>query len=428
MTDLYIILFAALTILLIYVVKKFEYDILEPSIIFLTTMTFSVLMSMIVSEKWAFTIEINTCILIILSMVAFILGDLFIYKSFGKKIKIDVKKNYFYINDAKLIAIFFIMIIMAAFSIKESYEMSVNLGNTSGISEMIRINRQAIEAKTATLSKFMNYRSMIAQVLAYSCFFVFIYNFINFKIKKYRLLIPILLYIPFLILNTGRMILITLIIYIFIILGIIYQKKCGYDLKSKIFTLKMLIISGITFIILFLVMGIFTGKTISEERTPLIILAHYAGVSIPAFDYFVNQIQTETLYIGSHTLHGIYRAFNSLGINLPEVPLFLPFVRFNSIDTNVYTAEARYIRDYGIIGTFAILWILGAFYSYLYNFLKTRENFLILMIYGYLAYPLFLSSIDERFLMDFASTTPVYMIILFIFAKKILIEWRKFEE
>ena len=112
----------------------------------------------------------------------------------------------------------------------------------------------------------------------------------------------------------------------------------------------------------------------------------------------------------------------TLGFDLPSVPLFLPFVKFVGIDTNVYTAEARYIHDYGWVGMTLILWSFGAIYSFAYRFVRARETALPLMFYGFCAYPLFLSSIDERVMLDFAGTTPIYILMLLFLTDKIFLK------
>ena len=104
------------------------------------------------------------------------------------------------------------------------------------------------------------------------------------------------------------------------------------------------------------------------------------------------------------------------------MPLFLPFVTFNGIDTNVYTAEARYIWDYGWLGMTLILWSFGAIYAFAYRYVSERSAAFPLMFYGFCAYPLFLSSIDERVMLDLFGTTPVYVFILLWLSGKIFFE------
>ena len=69
-----------------------------------------------------------------------------------------------------------------------------------------------------------------------------------------------------------------------------------------------------------------------------------------------------------------------------------------------------------------ILWSFGAIYSFAYRFVRARETALPLMFYGFCAYPLFLSSIDERVMLDFAGTTPIYILMLLFLTDKIFLK------
>ncbi len=109
--------------------------------------------------------------------------------------------------------------------------------------------------------------------------------------------------------------------------------------------------------------------------------------------------------------------------NIDNIDMFLPFVKFNGIDTNVYTAEWRYVRAFGVIGMAAIMWLLGAFYSIYYNWLKYSSNKITaLLLYATISYPLFLSSIDERFFLDLFGTTIIYMGVCIWGTKKLLLD------
>ena len=115
-----------------------------------------------------------------------------------------------------------------------------------------------------------------------------------------------------------------------------------------------------------------------------------------------------------------------LGFDFPNVKIFLPFTEFNGINTNVYTAEWRYVKDFGITGMMAIMWLLGVFYSTFYNWLKYSETGIYgLLLYGTISYPLFLSSIDERFFLDLFGTSIIYIALVLFVTKKILIDRKR---
>lgn len=97
-------------------------------------------------------------------------------------------------------------------------------------------------------------------------------------------------------------------------------------------------------------------------------------------------------------------------------------MKFDGIDTNVYTAEWRYYKDFGIMGMSAIMWILGAFYTFFYNKIKyCSSSPFIAIFYSSIAFPLFLSSIDERFFIDLFGTSILYQFLLLYLCYKIVI-------
>ena len=422
MVDFFVPLLATLLIILTATVFYFRFDFMQPSIIFVSTLTLSVAMALLFADKWCLTIGGKTFLCLTIAALAFVCGNIFADRCGQSNTQPLVAKKEMRIGGFKIFFALIVMLVLLYYNLVESVEMATELGNKGGFSEMIRVNRQAIEAQLATFSRWTSYRNMIAQAITYSFIYVFMNNLIVSRAVGLRYLLPLIFYVPMLILNTGRMGLLCLVVYSVVVATIIYQRHNPQSIAKRLSTAKALIGAGLGFAALFMLMGIFTGKTISEDRTPLVILAHYAGLSIPALDVVLNRELVEVSTIGSHTLHGIYRTLGTLGFDLPRVPLFLPFVTFNGIDTNVYTAEARYIWDYGWLGMTLILWSFGAIYAFAYRYVSERSAAFPLMFYGFCAYPLFLSSIDERVMLDLFGTTPVYVFILLWLSGKIFFE------
>ncbi len=298
------------------------------------------------------------------------------------------------------------------------------MGNVEGITSIIKIVRPAIEKQLISLSRWMNYRQALALAIASVYSFMLLFNVFNskLKVKDLFLLTPIVLYFPFMIMTTGRMAMMSFGIYFFVLGMVLYQKKYGYTIQCNQKAILFLVVASIAFIGMFLLMGFFTGKIASENHTVSMILAHYAGISLPAFDKAIHTVYTDNGFVGSTTLLGLYRVLGRLGITVPQVDIFLPFVKFDGIDTNVYTAEWRYYKDFGSIGLCAIMWILGASYSLFYNKIKYDQvSPFVIIFYASIAFPLFLSSIDERFFLDLFGTAIIYQFALLYILYKVII-------
>ena len=407
----------------------FKFDILQPSVLMSASMMLSVFLAAVNTERWQLEFSMTSVLILSLGVLAFATGSLTVTKNIYKNaIPKKLPKSIYYNCGAAIYFSMIIMISLAILSFHEIYSLSKTLGNTEGIFNIIKTVRPAIEFQSLKLSRWMYYRQYIAMGISYVYAYMFLNNIIYFKWsnKNIILLCPIILYVPFMIFTTGRMSMISFFIY-FVTIGIfLYLKKYYFSLKHNIKAILGLTLLSSLAVIFFLVMGALSGKTTTDTRTPFVIISHYLGLSVPAFDSAYNSVGVENNLIGSHLFVSIYRILNFAGFNFPDVEIFLPFTEFNGINTNVYTAEWRYVKDFGITGMMAIMWLLGGFYSSFYNWLKYSETGIYsLLLYGTISYPLFLSSIDERFFLDLFGSSIIYIALALLLAKKILIDKRK---
>ena len=421
---LLVLLAVTMSIIFLITLLIYDFDIMAPASLMTGTMAFSCVMAVTQLHNWILSMSFVGYAGLVLGILVFIIASVWCSKQSQLPViqmplpDIEVRNFVFFLA-------MMLMVILAFFSIKEIYQISVSLGNDKGIFNTLRVLRPAIEAKQIELSRWMSYRMFIAQAITYVYTYIFINRTISHGLSIYNVIymIPGILYIPFLIATTGRMDMLMYVIYFVVVAMLLYHKIKGYDINVNKKVIFVLLIAGIAFFTFFLLMGNFTGKTITEDRTPLVILAHYAGLSIPAFGVAVNTPILNSGYIGSNTLIGIYRGLSHISMQFPRVDLFLPFVQFSGIDTNVYTAEWRYILDYGFIGMMTIMSILGLGYTFCYEYVK-RHNVspVIIMFYAMMAYPLFLSSIDERFMLGMIGTTPIYNFILLYVTFKLAVK------
>lgn len=408
-----LILFFLLVMLLAY----FKLEILQPAVLMVGTMFMSVFLAFLNVEKWELQFGIFGFVAILVAMFSFSFGAIwsrsFCFDGITRELNFDINRN-FKINYFIFFILMILMVVMAWFSLSEMEKLALRLGNQEGYNGIIKTIRPAIERHQVELSRWMNYRHILAQVITYIYLYVFVRTAMlqSFCCKAIVFLLPLVLYMPFIVLTTGRMALICLVIYIIAIIGILYEQKYKGLLKSRFILTGGALLGGVGFITAFFLFGMFSGKIISADRTPFVILSHYAGCSIPALDYLLNQVPIESANVGETTLVGIYRILNRVGMNLPEVQIFLPFVYFSGIDTNVYTAEGRYIKDFGYTGMMGIMFFEGVIYTYLYESAKRKNSFILHIFYGSICYPLFLSSIDDRLFTDLVGTAILYLFVL----------------
>lgn len=433
MTDFFLPLFVVLTFTLTFTIIYHKFDFLEPSVIVVSMMTIGAFMSVIMAERWGLAISFKGFCFILAVLFAFILGGYFAKKCFGNK-KVatvtDNSRHTYDISPRVVACVTFLMLVMLFFNIERVHGISMEYGNRGGIDgyfNMIRVVRPLLESGEMPsfglqFGVFFN----LSRLIAYIFIYLFAYNLLYSKAHRadFLLLIPVLLEIPFQILTTGRLGLFIAMVYALVVSLMLYQKGKNYSFKSKLNALKIIVAGGILFIGAFLILGHLTWKGVTESRTPLIILSHYAGLSVPALDTLTQMTLAESEYIGTHTLQGFYRVLHAIFPNIPAVAAFLPFVQYNGIDTNVFSMFGQYLMDYGYIGALALSAIFGFIYTVIYTMVKYRSKNIEtpIIMYGYIAYPLFLSSISERIFMDFTNTAGAFAVLLFILIKIIFSE------
>lgn len=433
MTDFFLPLFTVLTFLLTFSVIYHKFDFLEPSVIVVSMMTIGAFMSIIMAERWGLAISFKGFCFILAVIFAFIIGGYFAKRCFGNKKIATVTDNssHTYNISPRLIGmVALLMLVMLFFNVERVHSISMQYGNHGGIDgyfNMIRVVRPLLESgEMPSFGLAYGVCFNLSRLIAYIFIYLFAYNLLYSKARRadWRLLIPVFLEIPFQILTTGRLGLFIAMVYALVVSLMLYQKGENYSFTSKLNAIKIIVAGGILFIGAFLILGHLTWKGVSESRTPLIILSHYAGLSVPALDSLTQMTLIESEYIGTHTLQGVYRILHAIFPNIPAVAAFLPFVQYNGIDTNVFSMFGQYLMDYGYLGALALSSIFGFIYTVIYTMVKYRsENIETpIIMYGYIAYPLFLSSISERIFMDFTNTAGLFAIVLFILIKIIFSE------
>ena len=411
--NLIYLLFIVMVLLTTINVLIFEMDFMQPSILFNGTMLLSMLFAVLNVNEYRLYIGGYTFCVVTLGMLFFMVGNYYVYFQNEdtlyqlKKHNTIIKHKYF-----KIVIVSVVMTMLLYFNFKEIYELSISIGNTHGISNMIKTVRYPLEREEVTFSRWFNYNTLIAQMVSYVSLYYFFDSFIYGKKINWIYVLPIIIYIPFTILTTGRFDLLCLIVYAVVLFSIMYLKREVYSIKSKRKVLICLLGAACLFILLFLSYGSFTGKVVTESRTPFVILSHYIVLSIPALDVYLKMPVIEDSLIGNYTLSGIYGNLRTLGFHVPKVDIFLPFVKFNVLDTNVYTAFRRYISDYGIVGMCCVLFIFGSLFSLVYEKIKYENNKIFLILYASYAWALVMSFHDEKFLMGIVNTSLVYRVVI----------------
>lgn len=425
--NLSIFLFILLSVLTITSLICFNFDFLQPSCIFNITMTVSMFLEILNIQKWNLFIGTDTVIIVTCGMICFNLGSYYvrdILLNYVFKEKSNSAIVVYKIRYWAVILLTGVMVFFAYCSIKEMYDASVSLGNQMGPSNMIKTVRYALENGFFKFSRAMRYRNLFAISVSTICAFLLINNIIaKGKVNRKELIIftpTLFLFIPFLVLSTGRRSFVHFIIMLCVFSAILYQRKKNNEAIYRFKLLKFLGITGVLSIASYFILGHLTGKVASVGRSHYTIISHYGGLSIPALEQYLSQVRVENQYIGQNILKGIYGNLNSLGFHLEPGKDFLPFVQFYGeeyIDTNVYSAFYRQIADLSVLGMLLSMIICGIIITALYEILKRKNKPILLSMYAQCGYIPFFLFIDDQFMGVIATSTIYCTLMMWMFFK-----------
>lgn len=416
------------TAALAYIIS--EYDIIHPLTILTSVIAFTSFMSLIAPEKWHIGISAFACGVMMVGMVSFGIGSIWTDKHLLKpdlKVEnISPKK----ISGAVLVLMAIGCLAFAYYEAEVFYEASLMLGNENGRAGMIRTIRMASEAQIYAMPRSLVYGNYVAEAIFYCCAYVLFTRCLS---KEGRLdwhdliyALPMLANVPLLILSAARLVLFQRFIFLVILGGILYQRRHAFSTACKKRILFCSVLAGGSFLLLFLLFGFFTKK-VTLDSNPFLILAHYGGLSLPALSVYLESTFLDSPYAGVTTLWEIYRKLSFFGIEIPDwrevMYVFLPFVKFNGIDTNVYTGLRRYIQDYGIVGMSLFMMMWGMVYTFFYERVRLyAKQGIYIILYASVSWPLFWFINDEGLLTYVVQTRTLYIFLLILLFDRLFIK------
>lgn len=208
----------------------------------------------------------------------------------------------------------------------------------------------------------------------------FINNSIVLKkggIKKYKYYL--LMFIPYvfsIIIGGSRIFLISILSCI--MFGILFFYRRYYGTKGNSVSLKTLVkimIFGLTALyVIFSFMGTMSGKINSRTNSSSSFLV-YTGSSLVDLSVYVSRGITRSTAFGAHTFTGVYNTLNRFLVLPSSIDVGLGYITLGTGTlTNVYTAFAAYIVDFGFIGMFILQIILGILYTTIFYYVTKRSK------------------------------------------------------
>ena len=421
---IYSLLVILIITLALFYKKRFHY-ILSPSIIVIAGFVMSVSVAAINVDIWG-DISFNTALVIISGVLFFAFGGY----SAGNPIcvrKVEHNERPDIISISLPITI--VAIIFMLYTTYLDYLDLVRYAGTGvlGLFNMIASARTNtyLENESFSHSSFLIHCLYISKVITFIFIYYIAYLFVFLK-KRVRWIYfsPIILYFVQALLSTGRTDFIYVLYAILVTYYLLAKSKDGWTFNSdKKFYVKIAITFGVF-------IGIFFGLSIVRKGGDVDAwgnIGGYIGASIAALNKYVNEngLSSTASYFGEQTQILYYSILNAMHLSDKSGVIVLDPVYFgkNQGFTNIYTALYRYLHDYGILGMWVIMYVIGFVFTKLFqNIIKNGISARGVINYAFFTYPLVEMSIEERFFSNLITARSVFCYIYIWILYKIMIK------
>ena len=393
---------------IIFFYLLFDRNILSPTVIGTAMFFVSSLIALLYAPKWQTGISVHTTLVILSSLFVMGMGELMVHL-------VNYKRNQFAKVDlsgeqaieVKRITVYGIIIVFSVLLLnyyRETVKLAEEAGYKQGSGALMlayaRIASLNENGKFSRRNSIAMYSYTLIKNIAYVFSYIFLYNKIICKKKHIAFeFLPVAIFIPYIILTTGRTEFIYLITVWIICGSVFYMQTKAWNPYYTGRIIRIGIFGIMFFLLVFVLVGSLKSTSLWENVFDSI--AKYTGFSIPSLDiYFKNVPYPENTYFGEHTLFGIYAILKKFNASLPEFYAPWEFVNAYRVRGNVYTIIRRYHQDYGYFGLYFMMFFLGFFYSFLYLKFNNKRRNMGILFYAFIFSPIVEMSIEERFFMN----------------------------
>lgn len=360
--------------------------ILFPSVLISGIFTFSLLILFLNTSKWSFNLSYQTAIFLFVSV-----NTLSLSMYFGYKIKSDkeIKRTNGDLSISLNKSIFFNLIcVIVTFGF---FIHQFNLARTNGASSLLQVVgvlRNLNDDSNQSVGIVLNIGISFLRAYSIVCLFIYISKKVNKKMISWRYLVPILCSVFYYIMTTGRGQFIYLLLAIVFDLYIILKGRYSFGSNKKF--IKYLIIAFCIFIGIFWGLGFLTNK--SQVTSIWDSFSIYFASGLKNLDIIILNVvnsSEEPAFSSRFVFHGLYNILILLGFTIKKdiYPNFgigeMHWWKGGAHGSNIYSAFAPYIVDYGIVITILFQIMIGLLIGYLWRKIEKGTASLVLKItYG----------------------------------------------
>lgn len=355
--------------------KLFNKEVLYPPIIAVMMFSLCSIIGLLRFSDWHIDqFSFKSCCFLLLGVVSFIIGGIVIYSQRKHQCYIiqNFKRRINLNNKIVLLGI-----IINALFIVLFYSHILTTVKNHGYSNLtfsqILLRYYYIKSYTTDISlpSFLLILKLLCLSSSIISVFVFLHNlsFQQFRRKDFYLLLIVGFQLIYSFLNSSRSDLLVFLSQTICLLYFFWNMKIKRLSTVSLKILKWGIRAFCLFLIIFIMLAVTMGRKKSFQDINICnYLTIYTSSSIRNFDLYINSNTPHSSSFGKETFYPINRIlYNRFGIG----EFYTMALPFNSIDGknigNIYTAFRRYYADFGLFGIIFLPFLLGFFFSILYN-------------------------------------------------------------
>lgn len=420
---IYVLLLSEIA-LLIVLLMLYRGDILDPSIIIVSTFLFSSLCALYSIDLWKMALSWTTYWVIFGGILVFCLGGAFIRLCGGVLHKQNKKRqiNFIVIEKDKLgifmMATIAIAIIYAYFIFKIARQAGAN-GSWSIIMNVYRTTTSHSLSEDS-IPTIVTYLFRLCIMGGYIILYVLVNNYLITKRIDKGLLVSLLTILGISLLSGGRTDIMRFICAGITLYFVLYHRFKGWIFRFKPRQAGKIIIGILALAVLFYLLKGAVGRL--NQTTLFYYISYYVGGSIELLDLFIKDPPLSSDVFGKETFYGIYSFIGPKTGNSDWIyTIHKEFRTSNGILIgNVYTMFRSYLYDFGSGGMVILVFLFSMIVSLWYMKIRTNKKKncrtidVSLLIYAFLSHTIFMSFFAEEFYVTFFSFTMIRNILSLI--------------
>lgn len=419
----------------------FRRDILAPCTLFVGGFLFSLSWALVYSPNWAFILHDETFAVVFLALLTFIFIASVVHVVLAKPKQRQIASN----ADSPLVVedklasfqlplkVIVPVMLLQLVVLLLTYSRICYLFPSDGLLTSISWYNNAVKFSTDTsIETYLGFplaplRSFII-CMGYVTTFYFANSIVNKRWNSETVFLAFSFLLSVAIqMSTGGRLPVLLQLFLFLVCALYcYRRINGKDYVVPKKVKRILLVSIVLGLVLFELSAALIGR--ASDRDPLEYLAIYLGAQIPNLDQFIQS--------GGQHMHDVfgYMTFISLNnwiggkfhINSLVYTFDQPFLQMNLRDMgNVYSILYSFYYDFGFAGVVPLTGLMAFISQFVYEKWAVKKLSLVTpsfltLVYGDIAYCVFMSFYCNRFYEDLACIAFLYQLV-YIFVADYLI-------